>query len=409
MQWVVGHRAGWSRVNLTFRVVAAGLRPEYSRTVRPAVAWRAAESNMQSSGSTKNEIVPLTGVRGAAALWVLFYHFGEELSVLLPSFGKLAPIYQYGFIGVDLFFVLSGFIITFVHATEIDERRIDKRSYIVKRFARVYPNHLLTMGALAVLVVGAGMLGKPVEGNYGLGTFVGHLALLHGSPLVSAEAWNYPSWSISAEFFGYLAVFPLTIVLFRSESIRRNGLWASLGLCLLFGVGWVCGWWGEWRNIARIACEFAAGALLFHGLCAVSKFGSIMGRLLLPVGIVFAVLMLAFSKQGTQSAVIIGLIGCCPLVIVGLASREGMVAKVFSTRFSRWLGLISYALYMSHALVEKVLKVLLPVGQFATAPLALRMCVFAIHVAAPIVVAAVIYRFWEEPMRRSIQRWFRKR
>ena len=65
---------------------------------------------------TRGEIKPLTGIRGFAALAVLYHHFGGKLEAIVPSLAIFSVVRNHGNLGVDLFFILSGFIMTYVIA-----------------------------------------------------------------------------------------------------------------------------------------------------------------------------------------------------------------------------------------------------------------------------------------------------
>ncbi|MFY9600755.1 MAG: acyltransferase family protein, partial [Pseudolabrys sp.] len=111
-----------------------------------------------------------SGLRGIAALLVLFYHVRTPQHLEL-NFGVCDVFSKFGYLGVDVFFVLSGFILSHVYRDGFNLAGL--RSYGVARFARIYPLHLVTLfmmlGAYAIaLRVGV----QPTEASgYGwLGT-----------------------------------------------------------------------------------------------------------------------------------------------------------------------------------------------------------------------------------------------
>jgi len=107
------------------------------------------------------EILPLTGIRAFAAYAVLLTHYHGELCALLPGFQLFAPVYSRGGLGVDLFFILSGFIISLVYSQRFEESaRRSFGPYLLNRFARIYPNYFAALLFLVLMVGGANPVGS---------------------------------------------------------------------------------------------------------------------------------------------------------------------------------------------------------------------------------------------------------
>src|SRR5690606_32327826 len=176
------------------------------------------------------ELKPLTSLRFIAALWVLLYHFKDHLGLGMGQFGLVAD----GYLGVDLFFTLSGFILAHVYLTSLEGGRFGYGGFLKNRIARVYPMHLAALGAMLVLFAGASILGVG-ESNpdaFRLSDLPAHLLMVHAWGTTPTVGWNFPSWSISAEWLAYL-LFPLVagVVL---EAKRWSGAFAvgAIALCL---------------------------------------------------------------------------------------------------------------------------------------------------------------------------------
>lgn len=158
------------------------------------------------------ELPALTSVRAIAALAVFAYHLGFQQSVPV-----LAPL-GLGYTGVTLFFVLSGFVLTWTF-----DPTQSRRQFYLRRVARVYPAHL---AVFAVVVAVAAVAGRPI----GPGVYLPSLALI--------QAWwtdadvsfgvNDVSWSLSCEAFFY-ALFPLAVV--GLHRLRPRVMWCVVGLC----------------------------------------------------------------------------------------------------------------------------------------------------------------------------------
>ncbi|WP_297514466.1 acyltransferase [uncultured Caulobacter sp.] len=177
-----------------------------------------------------SDIRPLTSLRICAALWVLVYHFRNHLDLGLDRFGLAFK----GYLGVDLFFILSGFILSHVYTRAWAERRFHYGSFLWARLARVYPVHLVTLGATIAIWLVALRLGVGFEPQaFDPRMLPQHLLLVHAWGTTPTVQWNFPSWSISAEWFAYLC-FPVAAML--SMALRQRPRLMVLGALLLFAV-----------------------------------------------------------------------------------------------------------------------------------------------------------------------------
>jgi len=179
-------------------------------------------------------------LRFIAAAAIVLFHYRSQMTELVPAFAVLEPIAAAGYLGVDLFFVLSGFILTYNYLDWF--QRLERRAYLRFlgfRFARIYPVHLFTIGFLALPLVLAIALGESLSHpeNFSVEDLVRNLLLIHAWTTATLLNWNYPSWSISAEWFAYL-LFPVVafvIVRLRSPSVLLVSAFAAVALQLSLG------------------------------------------------------------------------------------------------------------------------------------------------------------------------------
>ncbi len=165
---------------------------------------------MQNTEVKPNKLVSIQALRGLAALVVVFYHVaGYELSAGFTNpKAFLEIITQFGFAGVDLFFVISGFIITFVHWNEFGNIKY-LPGFLWKRFTRIYPLYWICFIAALVLTFAFKYFkGKDVCPEYN-----GPLSILISFFLIK-EKYNCflpVSWTLTYElqFYLFLAVFYL--------------------------------------------------------------------------------------------------------------------------------------------------------------------------------------------------------
>ncbi len=94
------------------------------------------------------DIRPLTGLRFVAAFWLLIYFFWERFDLgPRDSIG----IVQAGNYGVDLFFILSGFVLAHVYGPQVEAKAFSWRSFVWARLARIYPLHLICLVAMVAI------------------------------------------------------------------------------------------------------------------------------------------------------------------------------------------------------------------------------------------------------------------
>jgi peptidoglycan/LPS O-acetylase OafA/YrhL len=168
----------------------------------------------------------LAAVRFFAAMWVLSFHFW-------PSLGSsMWNIVVKGYLGVELFFVLSGFILSHVYLSAFGERRFSYANFLWARLARIYPVHLVMLAGMAALIAAAALAGIRTGDKVPiLSSLPAELTLTPAWGFAPEGGWNHPSWSISAEWFAYLSFPAFTSVAWRLRA--RPKLAAVLALLLV--------------------------------------------------------------------------------------------------------------------------------------------------------------------------------
>ncbi|MAF58373.1 acyltransferase [Ponticaulis sp.] len=168
----------------------------------------------------------LTGLRFILAIWIAYFHVGHMYDH--DGFGAL-PYLELGVARVDVFFVLSGFVLTHIYWNNRN-RPFAFGDFMVARIARIYPLHILALGImLGFLVLGMVMGRADMAEGYPLEGLFANLFMMQSFGAPGGAAWNFPAWAISAEFAGYLA-FPLYIWLATKMKAHRTFFF---GLCLL--------------------------------------------------------------------------------------------------------------------------------------------------------------------------------
>ncbi len=366
----------------------------------------------RSSGSPE-QLASLTPLRGIAALWVVVFHFCWYFPAVHPE-RYTGAVYK-GYLAVDMFFVLSGFVITHVYkegfARRVTGRRY--RDFLKARVARIYPLHITVLllfvaTATAERAASYALRGSfepiPLLGERSLGGFLANVVMLQG--LWARElSWNDPSWSISLEFLAYL-LFPLFFpVLWRAGPAAKTGL----GGLLLVALGWLAyrtgGYFNQWNGtyaILRCLPEFLAGMLLYSAYQS-GIFASVLATDAALAAVVL--LLAALLHLGAPDLAIIPLF---PLLILAAVRNRGRCAPLLNSPPLMWLGDISYSLYLLHWFVLFVTTEIarrLPGLDFAKLPLAPSLALIAALIAVSLVLATLSFRFIEVTGRR----WLRQR
>lgn len=366
--------------------------------------------------TSPREIKALTGLRAFAAFWVLLFHLKNGLIATFPDFAPLLRlVVGTGYLGVDLFFVLSGFIISYTYAERF--RAFDLAQYgrfLWARLARIYPVHLVTLIAVVIFISVVKVLPDmplPQPERYTLGRLLENLLLLHGWAFPIEKSWNVPAWSISVEWLAYL-LFPLVtlaVATVRQPILILTVILALFGLqAMIYGAtdhrGTVS------YGLARLAVEFPAGCLLYQLYRQGCWSKAVWGAIVIGISLCAALLLL-LDMQG----ILRGAGGELALFVVPPAALAAMVYGLACEErapISRWLsrptmlfwGRASYSLYMVHFVLIMMLTWFLPWAELATQDFWTRFTVLAALVVAILGASAATYRFIEVPSRRWMRR-----
>jgi peptidoglycan/LPS O-acetylase OafA/YrhL len=365
----------------------------------------------------KSYLTTLTPLRGLAALMVAIYHFEEVCAKFIPEGSTM--FVRKGYLMVDLFFVLSGFIMLYVYGHTF-ERNMSKAGFInflAARFARIYPLHLFTLLLLVGVFYISGAQPDLINDPAAIPT---HLLLLHSFGIHQIFTWNVPSWSISAEWWAYM-VFPVLVVLLnRYRVATRTGMVLFTVLAYLAIVYWlprtnlfmpdapapqnldVTYNYGFLRGLAG----FLVGMIIYE-LYTQEQVRKFFGRdvtALLIAGVTALLLHLGVNDL-FYIPLFAGLVLC-------LASNTGRVKNIFNNRPLQFLGDISYSVYLVHGLL--LFWVGVPILIMAgytyqgpgslTIPLGAGILYCLLYVLISVGLSTLTYYFIEKPCRKWINR-----
>ena len=339
----------------------------------------------------------LTALRFMAAMWVALFSFWPNLDV-----GFLPNVVARGYLGVELFFVLSGFILCHVYLAAAGEKRFSYSGFLWARIARVYPLHIATLAGVGVLGLGAVAMGMSIDGNVlSWASLPANIGMVHAWGMASEAGWNHPSWSISAEWFAYLS-FPVfaflawrlrhrPVVAIVAAIVFLGGLYAVFEPLAGFPLTQATILWGA----LRIVPCFAYGCALYlaYRRAPLKRAGWIAGGA--------AVLIVASASLQLWDAVTVTL---CGALILALASLANDRAGWLSSRPAVYLGEISYSVYMV-VVPWKLLAVNLAAKLTDAPDKQLQLFVWLAIVAGLPLVAAASYHLVEYPARRALRGW----
>jgi peptidoglycan/LPS O-acetylase OafA/YrhL len=298
-----------------------------------------------------NEVRPLTGLRGVAAIYVVTYHFGQDVQ----GGGPFGTVLRHGYLAVDLFFVLSGFVLAMVHGRDrFDGAGI--RRFLGKRFARVYPLYAAMTAVTAGIAAASGVTLSP-----------GHVLV----NVLLVQAWGVgasivgPAWSLSAEAGAYLLFPLLCAALLRGSREQAVALTcaalALLGFVALHSTIPRAGPLDLYQSntvapLVRCLCEFALGLVAYR----FSRSASAQRVATHGVDLVLAGAVAALLTVRGCDLVLVPLLA---VLVVALAVRpDGPVGRALSTAPVMWLGTVSFSVYLTHFLLRDELRPVLADG-----------------------------------------------
>jgi peptidoglycan/LPS O-acetylase OafA/YrhL len=293
-------------------------------------------------------LAALTGLRFLLAAWVLLTHLTGRGMLLdagvaaLPS--AVGSIVRHGYLAVNTFFVLSGFVLARSYAVRAWTGKT-LAAYGVARLARVLPVYALSLLIVAPFIAADAF---PLSGERATAV-ASYALLLQGWTGRLSFNWNTPAWSLSCEMFFYLC-FPLLIVWLGSAGRRLTLILAALA-CVLPQALLMVGVPEMWKPLIHLA-DFLMGiaAARAYDLLLASS-GALKGRgywLYAPCAL-SALTFIGWPEMlGGELALGDTLRPLNAVLLVGLALDGGWLARLLAARVTVYLGRASYAMYLLH-------------------------------------------------------------
>lgn len=297
-----------------------------------------------------NYLPALTGLRFWLAVWVILHHICGKGMMLEPWANTLpAPLLRFihgGYLAVQTFFILSGFVLTRTYANATWDRRSLGR-FFTARFARIYPVYFVSLILMSPFIIE--MLLAPVwTAGQRVSLLTNYLLVLQGWTVSLGVGWNTPAWSLSCEFFFYLW-FPVLFVMLRKA--RWRAISAAMAVAILMpialdrlGVPW------SWKPIYHLA-DFVAGiaAASIFTLARVRHWNGRGYWLYVPAVVLGGWLIVHPTVvDGRGAGLNTYLRPLNVAMLVGFALGGGWIASWLSMRVGDFLGKASYSMYVLH-------------------------------------------------------------
>lgn len=341
----------------------------------------------------------LDGLRATAALWVVAFH-------ATAFTGMAPPVIRHGYLGVDLFFILSGFVLAHVYAPVFARDGLSFYArYLCRRVARLWPVWLAVLALFAFKAEigrwsGLGGGGLRIADDPGLWSL--YALLMQSWGWADAERINPPGWSLSYEWAASLL---LPVVLAAAARLRSAILCATLALASLA----VHALYTHAHDLAslhtavahggaRVAAEFLAGVFLWRAWHQAE--GASAGSLPAVCAVLAIAAMIAFAPVlWLDHLLIVLFVG----VLLGAAAGRGALSRLLSTRVPRAIGEASYALYVVHWFIFECLWWLFDrLGQAVGS--ATGWLFFVALIALSLAAAFALHIVVERPARRALRR-----
>ena len=295
------------------------------------------------------QLAGLTTLRFFAAYWIVLHHLDDGVR---PNLDAMSQLLRKGYLAVDIFFILSGFILCHVYWRDGAAGRLDYWNFLSKRLARIYPMHLFTMVLIGLVVAVGTLTGVRVDDTAHLRNVVANLLLIHAWGTTPGLSWNAPSWSISAEWFAYL-LFPLALA--AALRLRRKPV-----TFVTFAIVWLLASVFLTRRLTgmglfhlqdeyamfRIAPEFCLGCALY----TLGRSYALGARTTAVAATIVAAAMLAGAHLGVADIALV-LCGAALVFLLAETSRNGSLGWLAHPRLV-YLGEISYSTYMIHGPIQ---------------------------------------------------------
>lgn len=359
--------------------------------------------------ATQPRFLALDALRGVLALFVVLFHLPVD------SHLRDLPLVMHGYLVVDYFFVLSGFVIAHSYGQRINDP-VQGRDFLIKRVARVWPLHAVMLGLFVLLEVIRALTHfdsvPPFTGDRAPGGIVTNLLMIQALGTEDSQTWNGPAWAVSAEMLCYV-VFAGVMLWARRWAVLAAVALAAVGLAVLILFAPEAEW-ASWMNTtwrlgwARALYGFFVGVVVYR--LWTMRPGPGWGWL--EAGLIALALVFVWFAVGPWT--VLATLAFAPVVWV-LAGDRGPVAKALTWEPLVKLGDISYGVYLIHMLLIVLMMI---VARKTGVYIERRIDLGSVwlndllmlgFLATAVGLAALSFRYIEAPARDAVSAWLKRR
>ena len=395
---------------------------------------------------TKPHYILLDGLRGVAALMVLWYHVFEGFAF---AKGSVIETFNHGHLGVDFFFLLSGFVISYAYddrwrkspshqvqsqsQSQSQGQSMSLKSFFKRRLIRLHP--MLVMGAFIGLICffiqgGVKWDGTSTPFHWVMIAFVLTLFFIPAYPGASydirgnAEMFplNGPSWSLFFEYIGNILYALFIRKLSNKMLCLLVGVTGILWIWFIafdisgydmIGIGWTLDAVNFFGGLLRMMFPFTLGMLMARNFSQKSKVKGQKTLLTKNIFWISIIILFAFFSvpyfPKTSNISVNGIyeLACIMIVfplIVWIAASSDSAQSKFTLKLSKFLGDLSYPLYIVHYPVMYVFYSWLIKNQYFTLGETWQMVILVLTVC--IVLAYACLKLYDEPIRKRLSKKF---
>ena len=349
-------------------------------------------------------ITALDGIRGLAAIIVAFGWHYQHFSPETYPFGRLLywP-YHFGWIMVDLFFILSGFIFFNIYRNKIAGHTLSLRDFL--RFSRLYPLHWL-----ALIVVLAIQLFRELNGlpefvySQNIFYFLLNIPVIQNGWITTAFSYNGPSWSVSIEIMMYLLFFA---VFYNTKETKKYLIYCFLLICL----GIIITLSGSNKaffnsQVARGLIGFFTGCITgeVYEYCNINRKQGLVFTVFCGFAVLFLTIVPAIFGYGVLKKWAIVYIFAFFPAFIFVVLRVKYLSALFSIKPLEYLGNLSYGIYLLHYPLQLTVKT---VDEYYKLGINYSDKIFFIGFSVIVtVISHFIYYYYEKPIQKYIRKKF---
>ncbi len=376
--------------------------------------WLGIKTFFKEETSSGNYFAPLTGLRGLAALIVLFFHV-VLVAPIHESYGavidELLLFYHNGFLGIYLFFVLSGFLLSFSFlSAQQKNKKSNLKQFAINRCLRVLPSYYVQIIILSLATwLFIGVKFSPYD-------IIMHLLMLHNLDISTSGSMNAVYWTLPIEWNFYYALPLLSLFFLKGRWFWLIIISLVLGLGSRVLIGEVFFAQAEVHERVWIATQiFAIPEYFLFGMAGAYwrfkldknswpiRYGDvimIVGAILLIIGIKNIKWWLYWTTPQHYWWNAYAPLALT-LFVFGASAQQRLSRLLWTNRFMMVLGILSYGIYLWHwILLEKILNKLNIIewlNRQGASELSILLILTGILLIITLIVSYLNYRFVEKP------------